>query len=87
MAETLIELDSRRRAALAKIARHDRYIATIADDGTVTLTPAIVRSVLEDRLRQNPGYIDQLEHDAAHPENATAFSDWTNPTAGDETSV
>lgn len=74
MAETLIELDSRRRAALAKIARHDRYIATIADDGTVTLTPAIVRSVLEDRLRQNPGYIDQLEHDAAHPENATAFS-------------
>ncbi|OAT69364.1 MULTISPECIES: hypothetical protein [Mycobacteroides] len=87
MAETLIELDSRKRAALAKIARHDRYIVSIAPDGTLTLTPAIVRSVLEDKLRQTPGYIEQLESDAAHPEDATEFADWTNPAADNEESV
>lgn len=79
MAGTLIELDSRRRAALAKIARHDRYIVDVAPDGTLTLTPAVVRSVIEDKLRQTPGYIEQLEHDAEHPESATEFADWTNP--------
>ncbi|AGC60999.1 hypothetical protein MULP_00970 [Mycobacterium liflandii 128FXT] len=76
---TLIELDSRRRAALAKIALHDTYLVDRAPDGTITLTPAVVRSMLEDKLRQTPGYIEQLEHDAAHPESATAFTDWTKP--------
>ncbi len=78
--QTFIELDSRRRAALAKIARHDRYLVDVAPDGTLTLTPAVVRSVIEDKLRQTPGYIEQLEHDAAHPETATEFTDWTAPT-------
>lgn len=77
--QTLIELDSRRRAALAKIALHDTYLVDRAPDGTITLTPAVVRSVIEDKLRQTPGYIEQLEHDAAHPEAATQFTDWRNP--------
>jgi hypothetical protein len=34
---------------------------------------------MEDKLRQIPGYIEQLERDAAHPETATEFPDWTNP--------
>jgi hypothetical protein len=76
---TLIQLDSRRRAALAKIALHDIYLVDRAPDGTITLTPAVVRSVIEDKLRQIPGYIEQLERDAAHPETATEFTDWTNP--------
>jgi hypothetical protein len=76
---TLIELDGRRRAALAKIALHDTYLVDRAPDGTITLTPAVVRSVIEDTLRHTPGYIEQLEHDAAHPETATEFTDWTNP--------
>jgi hypothetical protein len=76
---TLIELDSRRRAALAKIALHDIYLVDRAPDGTITLTPAVVRSVMEDKLRQIPGYIEQLERDAVHPETATEFTDWTNP--------
>lgn len=86
MTEMFIELDSRRRASLAKLARHDRYLATVASDGTLTLTPAVVRSVLEDKLRQTPGYIEQLEHDAAHPETATEFDDWENPDSGNSSS-
>jgi hypothetical protein len=86
MAEMLIELDSRRRASLAKIALHDRYFVDVASDGTITLTPVVVRSVLEDKLRQTPGYIEQLEHDAAHPEAATEFADWKNPDTDDSSS-
>lgn len=82
MTQTFIELDSRRRASLAKIARHDRYLVDVAPDGTLTLTPAVVRSVIEDTLRQTPGYIEQLEYDAAHPETATEFDDWKNPALG-----
>jgi hypothetical protein len=79
MNETLIELDRRRRAGLAKFARHDRYLVDVAPDGTITLTPAVVRSMLEAKLRQIPDYIEQLEYDAAHPETAIAFPDWNNP--------
>ncbi|MFP1155373.1 hypothetical protein ACK280_25350 [Mycobacterium sherrisii] len=38
---------------------------------------------LEDKLRQTTGYIEQLQHDAAHPEAATEFMDWTNPERSD----
>jgi hypothetical protein len=40
------------------------------------------RSVVEDKLRQTHGYIERLEHDAAHPENATVFDDWEIPDSG-----
>jgi hypothetical protein len=83
---TLIELDSRRRAALAKIALHDIYLVDRAPDGAITLTPAVVRAVIEDKLRQIPGYIEQLKRDAAHPETATEFTDWTNPGRSESTS-
>lgn len=46
-----------------------------------------MRSVLEDKLRHTPGCIEQLESDAAHPEDATEFCDWTNPTDDNEKSV
>lgn len=82
MTQTFVELDSRRRASLAKLARHDRYLVDVAPDGTLTLTPAVVRSVLEDKLRQIPGYIEQLEHDAARPETGVEFDDWKKPDAG-----
>jgi hypothetical protein len=83
---TLIELDSCRRAALAKIALHDVYLVDRTPDGTITLTPAVVRSVIEDKLRQISGYIEQLECDAAHSETATEFTDWTNPAQLESTS-
>ena len=75
----VIELDKRRRVTLPKSARHARYIVTAATDGTLTLTPAVVRSVLEDALRQRPGYIEQLERDAQDPRRAKRF-DWREPT-------
>jgi len=76
----LIEVDTRRRITLPKTARHDLYMVSTSPDGTLTLTPAVVRSVLEDTLRQQPGYIEQLERDAADPSRAVHFPDWENPT-------
>ncbi|WP_157859012.1 MULTISPECIES: hypothetical protein [unclassified Mycobacteroides] len=42
-----------------------------------------MRPVLGDKLRHTPGCIEQLESEAAHPEDATEFS-WTNPTDDNE---
>jgi hypothetical protein len=75
----LIEVDSRRRITLPKGARHDLYMVSSSPDGTLTLTPAVVRSVLEDRLRERPGYIEELERDAADPSRDVQFADWENP--------
>lgn len=47
---TLVELDSRHRAALGRLARHSRYLAEVDDDGIITLTPAAVVSALEAAL-------------------------------------
>jgi hypothetical protein len=75
----LIEVDNRRRITLPKSARHDLYMVSTSPDGTLTLTPAVVRPALEDTLRQQPGYIERLECDAADPSRAVRFSDWENP--------
>ena len=75
----VIELDTRRRVTLPKSARHTRYIVTAAADGSLTLTPAVVRSILEDALRQRPGYMEQLERDAQSQDRAVSF-DWREPT-------
>lgn len=78
----VIELDKRRRVTLPKSARHSRYIVTASDDGTLTLTPAVVRSALEDALRQQrPGYIEQLERNANDAERAVEF-DWRSSSDG-----
>ena len=47
------------------------------DDGTITLTPAVVRSALEDALRATPGYMEALERDAADPSRDVSL-DWRN---------
>lgn len=47
MTQQLIEVDGRRRLNLSKIGRHDRYTVTEHEDGTITLTPAIVLSPAE----------------------------------------
>ncbi|MGH8998821.1 MAG: hypothetical protein ACRDY7_05455 [Acidimicrobiia bacterium] len=47
---TLVELDSRHRAALGRLARHARYLAEVDDDGIITLTPAAVVSAVEAAL-------------------------------------
>ncbi|MEW6474130.1 MAG: hypothetical protein AB1679_17900 [Actinomycetota bacterium] len=47
---TLVELDSRHRAALGRLARHARYLAEVDEDGIITLTPAVVVSAIETTL-------------------------------------
>jgi hypothetical protein len=51
---TLLELDSRRRLSLGQIAKHDRYLAEIEQDGTIVLTPAVVMTEAEARLLAAP---------------------------------
>ncbi|OBF16406.1 hypothetical protein A5725_25015 [Mycobacterium kubicae] len=78
----LIEVDTRRRITLPKSAAHDLYMAATSPDGTITLVPAVVRSALEDALRQRPGYVEQLQSDAAaDPGRAVRFDDWEHPGA------
>jgi hypothetical protein len=62
---TWIEVDKRRRITLPKEATHQVYVASVTQDGTITLTPGEFRTALEDALRTRPGYIKQLERDAA----------------------
>jgi hypothetical protein len=40
----LLEVDSRRRLNLNKVGRHERYTAVEHEDGSITLTPAIILS-------------------------------------------
>jgi hypothetical protein len=65
---TLIELDSRRRASLAKLAKHDRYLASEEPDGTIVLVPAVVITELEARFRANPELVAKVKDNMAHPE-------------------
>ena len=66
---TLIELDSRKRAALGRLAHHDRYLAHEEADGTIILVPAEVMPKQEaDLLRSNPELLSQIEEKMRHPE-------------------
>ncbi|TXI56459.1 hypothetical protein [Mycolicibacterium mageritense] len=74
----LIKLDTQRRITLPKsAAAHDLYMLDMSSDGTITLTPAVVRSALEDALRARPGYIEALERDAADTSRDVSI-DWEN---------
>jgi hypothetical protein len=46
----LLQLDGRRRVSLGALATHAYYLAEVADDGVITLTPAeVVPLTGEDR--------------------------------------
>jgi hypothetical protein len=50
----LVEIDSRGRASLARLAQNrTRFLGHVDDDGTITLVPAVVMSEMEARLRRN----------------------------------
>jgi prophage tail gpP-like protein len=65
---TLLELDDRKRASLARIARHTRYLVTVEDDGTLVLTPAVVMSTAEAAYLANPALVSSIEEARQHPE-------------------
>jgi hypothetical protein len=38
----LLQLDARRRISLGALAAHGYYLVEVAEDGVITLTPAVV---------------------------------------------
>jgi hypothetical protein len=65
----LIELDSRRRAALGRLAHHDRYLAHEEPDGTLVLIPAVVMAKQEaELLRGNPAFVASMKEKMRHPD-------------------
>jgi hypothetical protein len=63
-AETLIELDERKRVSLT-MGRPGRYLAHVEDDGTIVLVPAVVMSELEAAVLRDPEIMRQLNAAAA----------------------
>lgn len=68
MDATLLELDERKRASLAKIARHSRYLVTVEPDGTLVMKPAIVMSAEEAAYLSNTALAESIEEARRHPE-------------------
>lgn len=69
MEPQLVELDSRKRASLARLgADHRFYLARRESDGTIVLTPASVQSELEARLHRNSELTDRLREQVTAPE-------------------
>lgn len=64
----VIEVDSRRRVSLGRLAHHDTYLATEQPDGTIMLEPAIVLTEAEHAFLQNTNLRRQIEDNRAHPE-------------------
>jgi len=62
---TLIELDSRKRASLKLIAKHERYLVEVEGDGTIVLTPAVVMSTSEARLMERGDILEQVDANRA----------------------
>lgn len=68
MSDVLIEADSRGRVALGRLVERDaRYIATRADDGTITLTPAVVMTAHQAALLARPDVVASIRANRADP--------------------
>lgn len=63
-AESLIELDERKRVSLS-MGRPGRYLAHLEPDGTIVLVPAVVMSELEAALLRDQGIMNQVRGAAA----------------------
>jgi hypothetical protein len=67
----LVELDGRNRISLngLGITPRRRYVVTTADDGTITLEPAVVLTALERAYLANSKVQAIVEHGRANPQN------------------
>lgn len=68
----LLELDTRRRISLGRIAKHNHYLVAVEEDGTIVLTPAVVMTEAEARLLAVPAVqqISELLKDSFGREGA-----------------
>jgi hypothetical protein len=64
--QILLEVDSRRRISLGSLAKHDRYLVEVSEDGVIVLTPAIVMPATEAAARMDE-FLD-------HPESGIRWS-------------
>lgn len=60
MTTTLIQVDSRKRVSLGKLAHHDQYIVTEENDGRLILEPAVVLTVAERNFLNDPELVEAL---------------------------
>ena len=59
--ENLIEVDSRGRVTLGRLAgEHKRFLVSADQDGTILLRPAVVRSAIEDRMLRDPEIVKSV---------------------------
>jgi hypothetical protein len=59
----VVEVDSRRRISLGKFGRPEdtRYIVQEEEDGSITLTPAVVISAQEAKLLRHPELVQRIQ--------------------------
>ena len=62
-----VELQDRKRANLARIAKHDAYLVREEPDGTLIWEPAVVITEAERRLLQDATLVAQIEQTRAEP--------------------
>jgi hypothetical protein len=63
----VVELDTRRRLSLARIARaeDERYQVDVEPDGTIILTPVVVMTSFEAALLREPALVKEIQDDLA----------------------
>lgn len=62
---TIIELDARNRASLGALATAKLYTAEVDDDGTITMTPAVVMSAIDAALLRRPDILAVIDESMA----------------------
>jgi hypothetical protein len=65
---SLLEVDARRRVSLGALAEHDRYLASLEEDGTIVLTPAVVMPAAEARLHRAAATAAEVDDFLSNPE-------------------
>lgn len=67
MTTHFVELQDRKRANLARIAKHDAYLVREEPDGTLVWEPATVITEAERKLLQDAALMASIEHTRQNP--------------------
>lgn len=69
MTTHFVELQDRKRANLARIAKHDAYLVREEPDGTLIWEPATVITEAERKLLQDAALMTQIERTRQNPDS------------------